>query len=92
MMKELKKMLKPDIRKIILFLILFLMLPIHTVGLVGPPSDMYFWLGGGQLILGLIQTGTRIFTNLDIAFSLIMIVLAYVISCLLIFSYDRWKK
>lgn len=94
--------LKPTVKKIILFFILFLILPITTLPMFGTPEicgshgcTYYHWipLGGLRFIFGLIDGGNNAFmiTSNYIYKGGTLIIVSYLLSCLIIYFTDKFS-
>jgi len=95
-----KRFLKPDWRKIVLFVIFFLISPAQFINLISIPENpqptQLVPLLGGFFTIGLIianvKTGISIFTNLNMIFFILSIIISYFLSCLIIWIYIKLKK
>ena len=72
------KIFKPDWRRIVLFIILFLVLPQKT------PDELVLF-GGVYLIKSLFEPQPP---NIDLIVAIIVLISSYLIACLLIWFYD----
>jgi len=72
------KFIKPDWRKIVLFIILFLVLPQKV-------SNDFILFGGVFIIKALFESYPP---NLDLIVSLVVLIISYLLACLLVWIYD----
>jgi hypothetical protein len=95
-MTTLKQFLKPDWRRIVIFVILILILPIFFINACADivclvPIPLSFVLGRAVLVL--IRSGERtIITPEMIIYLIIPIIINYILSCFIIWIYDKVKK
>ncbi len=78
-LKQYLKPLKPDWRRIVLFIVLFLVLPQKA-------SDELVFFGGVFIIKSLFEAHPP---SLDLTIAVISLIASYIIACLLIWIYDK---
>ena len=76
------KFLKPDLRKIILFIILFLVLPQKV-------SEDFIIFGGVFIIKSLFESYAP---KIDLILTVIVLIVYYLLACLLIWIYDSKRN
>jgi len=73
------KILKPDWKRIVLFVILFLILPQRV-------SNSFIFFGGVSIIKFLFESYPP---DLDLSVTVIVLIISYLLSCLLVWIYDN---
>ncbi len=77
--KQLFKPIKPDWRKIVIFIVLFLVLPQKV-------SGNFIFFGGVFIIKSFFESYPP---NLDLNLTIIILVLSYFLACFLVWIYDN---
>ena len=101
--KIIKEFLKPTKEKVILWIILFLISPAYLIdlpclasmGAPCSPTEFIPLFGGVVTLVGiannLIIGINYLFSNISVPFLTSMLILSYLLSCLIIFAYNKFR-